>query len=769
MLVFCLVIASIAHAGVQPRPYVGGYNGYNDVTGNVVIYSSAENYAKYMCAHTYTDGLPEQFNGQMAYLSAPSASNPFPQFYWYCTAQSPWVDNTQHGPSIPGGYWCLDSKNELDTTTPPNCDIETDKPPLLSCGKPANSFGDPIDMSAKETTLQEQDYASAHGLAFTRYYSSNKLLQNGDGMRQGWRHNYSKRLTGTKVVNPTYSVPTYYSWTQRGWGPSYVASQPVVSGVTQDYAYLTRPDGHSYYFTSPDGGVSWASDSDVNYKLLTQSDGSGNILQWQLITPEYDTEIYDPAGRLIAIQFRSGRSQTLTYSDASTPTQIAPQPGLLLQVSDNFGAVLHFQYDSMSRLVQMTDAAGQLYIYAYDANDNLASVTYPNGLKRQYLYAESTYDQVAGQSAYNHLLTGVSDEISSGNFVRYTTITYDSSGNPTSTQLPNGVNKYSFNYSSNVVTDPLGTQRTYNYANINGLSLPSSVSAPAGAGCSAATSYTYYESNNGNPTSRIDFNGNTTTYSYDLARNLETRRVEAAYTSQSRTISTEWHSQYRLPVKVAEPLKLTTYTYDSAGNLLTKTEQATTDTAGTALFNATPTGSPRTWSYTYNSVGQLLTATDPLNHATSYAYDSQGNLTSLTNAAGQTMTLANYDANGRVGRITDPNGVITDLSYTVRGWLSSKTVTAPGVSEVTSYAYDGIGELKQVTLPDGTTVNYTYDEARRLTDITDSLGNTAHYTLDAMGNRTGEQVKDPSGTLARQITRVYDALNRLQTITGGLQ
>ena len=38
-----------------------------------------------------------------------------------------------------------------------------------------------------------------------------------------------------------------------------------------------------------------------------------------------------------------------------------------------------------------------------------------------------------------------------------------------------------------------------------------------------------------------------------------------------------------------------------------------------------------------------------------------------------------------------------------------------------------------------------------------------------MGNRINEQVKDPNGTLARQTTRVYDALNRLQTITGGTQ
>jgi hypothetical protein len=35
-----------------------------------------------------------------------------------------------------------------------------------------------------------------------------------------------------------------------------------------------------------------------------------------------------------------------------------------------------------------------------------------------------------------------------------------------------------------------------------------------------------------------------------------------------------------------------------------------------------------------------------------------------------------------------------------------------------------------------------------------------------MGNRMKEEVKDPSGQLAKQTTRVIDALNRVQQITG---
>ena len=270
---------------------------------------------------------------------------------------------------------------------------------------------------------------------------------------------------------------------------------------------------------------------------------------------------------------------------------------------------------------------------------------------------------------------------------------------------------------------------------------------------------------NGNITSRTDFNGNQTIYSYDLTRNLETRRVEASGTDAARTIATEWHSTYRLPTRIAEPKKLTTYTYDVKGNLLGKTEQTTSDATGSQGFAATVTGTARTWSYAYNNVGLVLSATDPLGNTTSYSYDSQGNLTAITNAAGQVTSLSNYDANGRVGRITDANGVNTGLTYSLRGWLIAKATGG----ETTHYAYDGVGQLTQVTLPDGSAINYKYDDAHRLTDVSDSVGNSIHYTLDAMGNRIAEQARDASGTLVRQTTRVYDALNRLQQITGGVQ
>jgi YD repeat-containing protein len=147
-----------------------------------------------------------------------------------------------------------------------------------------------------------------------------------------------------------------------------------------------------------------------------------------------------------------------------------------------------------------------------------------------------------------------------------------------------------------------------------------------------------------------------------------------------------------------------------------------------------------------------------------------GDLQSVTNAAGHVTQFTQYDAAGRVRQMVDPKGVVTDTVYTPRGWVSSVTVTPPGGSaRTTSYSYDGVGQLTHATLPDGATLGYSYDAAHRLVGVTDAIGNTVTYSLDNAGNRVGEQIKDPLGALQRSITRVYDALNRVQQVTGAAQ
>ncbi|MNS07315.1 putative deoxyribonuclease RhsB [compost metagenome] len=542
-------------------------------------------------------------------------------------------------------------------------------------------------------------------------------------------------------------------------------------------AIAFRQDGKAFRFVK--NGSAWNADVDINDKLQEILNVSAQRTGWQFKNTTDDSlETYDINGKLVSIQKIDGLLITLQYSDGTAgaggdfyldgngnATSAALAPGRLIKVTNSLGRTIRFRYNVIEKIAQAIDSSGSIYKFNYDVTMNLSSIVFPDSKVRTYLYNEQVN---TNSTDLPGALTGIIDE--NGN--RFATFFYGSNGKAVSTEHAGGVEKYSISYTTpgvqSAVTDPLGSVRTYNFTTILGVIKPTGQSQPGGSGCGPAASAITYDAN-GNVASRTDFNGVVTTYTYDLTRNLETSRTEASGTAQARTITTSWHSTYRLPLVVAEPLRRTSYTYDTNGNELTRTVQATSDTTGVQGINGTAVGTARIWTYTYNSVGQVLTATGPrtdIVDTTSYVYDTMGNLISVTNALNQTTLLSNYDLNGRVGKITDSNGTVTDLTYSPRGWLTSKITTAGTTTEATSYSYDGVGQLTKVTLPDGVYIDYSYDAAHRLTGMTDSAGNSIVYTLDAMGNRTNEQVKDPSGQLAKQTTRVIDALNRIQQITG---
>jgi YD repeat-containing protein len=272
---------------------------------------------------------------------------------------------------------------------------------------------------------------------------------------------------------------------------------------------------------------------------------------------------------------------------------------------------------------------------------------------------------------------------------------------------------------------------------------------------------------NGNVIAKSDFNLVTTLYTYDLARNLEVSRTEANSALEQRTITTEWHPVYRVPVKITEPVgggsRVTTQTYDTRGNLIQRSVVAPLNDGSSATTT-------RTWSWTYDAVGQALTATDPNGHLTTYAYYSltdpdvarRGNLATSTNPLGHVTTFSAYDGYGRATSIVDPNGLATTLAYSLRGWLLSRKVG----TETVSYMYDATGQITRVTNPDGSFLGYAYDAAHRVREITDGLGNRISYTLDSMGNRVVEDVYDPRGTLVRTRMQQFDSLNRLAAVIG---
>ena len=664
------------------------------------------------------------------------------------------------------GNGCSDPRKPLNPATG-SCETLPKNP--IDC--PAPSTPNPVNTTTGNKHIDFVDVAAEGNspIKFSRHYNSSPTY-------------YHPNVFGTpgRKRNPIgqYWYHNYH------YGLTVLASEVM----------LTRNTGQTFAFKSAPNA--WQPDSDINYRLQETLSGTTRI-GWKVTTPDDSVETYNATGDLLEILNRNGIKQTLTYSNCTaispncpvaTPYPGAPIDGLLVKVTDNFGNKLSFTYSSTGKLATMSDLIGNNTRYDYDASGNLKTVIYPDDTpavltdnpKKTYVYGSDTGETVntAGVLQPN-ALTGIIDE----NGVRYATYQYDANGKAISTEHVGSVEKYSLAYAvdgSTAVTDPLSAIRTTHFTTVLGVIKPTGTDQPGGSGCSAASSAVTYDGN-GNVASKTDFNGHKACYAYDLARNLETVRVEgldsgadcaASLSADSlplpaRKVMTEWHPTFRLPTKVTEPGLETAYAYDSKGN--------TTHKGLKDLI----TNKVRAWdtTYTYSATGILVQKAedgpriDVNDEVTSDYYPEdaactgghfgcRGRLKQVTDALGHATKINRYSANGQPEVTVDPNGLATTLAYDARQRLISMDVGG----ETTTYTYDPAGLLTKATQPNGAYLAYTYDNAHRLVKVKDQLGNTRTYTLDNMGNRLKEDLTDPNGQLARSQTRVYDALSRLQNL-----
>ena len=123
------------------------------------------------------------------------------------------------------------------------------------------------------------------------------------------------------------------------------------------------------------------------------------------------------------------------------------------------------------------------------------------------------------------------------------------------------------------------------------------------------------------------------------------------------------------------------------------------------------------------------------------------------------------DAAGNRIQASDPNGNVTDYTYTGAGLLASILEpdgdgAGPLGRPFTQLAYDGLGRLVTKTNPDGTTRSFAHDDADNLTSLTDELGRTTTYAHDELGRVLTET--DAAGNVT---TYRHDLLDRLVQIT----
>ena len=181
------------------------------------------------------------------------------------------------------------------------------------------------------------------------------------------------------------------------------------------------------------------------------------------------------------------------------------------------------------------------------------------------------------------------------------------------------------------------------------------------------------------------------------------------------------------------------YAYDSNNNVISVTDASgsidmTYDSANRLTEISYPNG--QLLKYTYNAGGQLTQMVDQTGFAENYAYNTLGQLVNVTDAGGNLIVRYSYDLAGQLVGEVRGNGTYTTYAYDADGNVLTLVNFAPNASVNSSftYTYNALDLVTSMTTAGGTTA-YGYDADGQLTSVRLPSGELITYEYDPTGNR----------------------------------
>ncbi len=158
---------------------------------------------------------------------------------------------------------------------------------------------------------------------------------------------------------------------------------------------------------------------------------------------------------------------------------------------------------------------------------------------------------------------------------------------------------------------------------------------------------------------------------------------------------------------------------------------------------------------TYDGLDRPKKQTQPDGNALTWSYS--GNVTTSTDEANHSWQRTS-NAFGQLTNVVEPGNLQTSYSYDGLGNLSN--VTQTGVSgeipRTHSFSYDSLSRLTSAANPETGTINYSYDPNGNLLTKTDARGVTTSYSYDALNRVTNKQSAGASGVPGFNYVYWYD-------------
>jgi RHS repeat-associated protein len=550
------------------------------------------------------------------------------------------------------------------------------------------------------------------------------------------------------------------------------------AGYTTTYAYdpcgniTSLTDGRNNTTTyAYDKNNQITSQTDALGNTTTVSyDKVGNIVRVKNAKNQIRAYTYDALGNVLTQTDPQGGVYTYTYDGK----------GNVLSVKDPIGNTQTFTWNEKNKLLTQTNAAGETTNYDYDAKGNLITVFQPNGNVLNYLYdrldrVEQLADNMGVIAKYTYDGNGNQLTVTDG-LDRTMTYTYDALNRRTTEALPTGATTtYAYDGNSNLltVTDAKGSVTSYSYSSLNQQLTHTDA-------LSAKTQFEYDA--NGNLTKAVDAKGNATTYAYDalnqntaitFANGLslqytydELGRVVASKDRAGREFKYAYNVLGNLLTKTYPDGTTDHYTYDGISRMLSAVNKDATvnftyDNAG-RLLSETLNG--KVTSYSYDVAAGKRTLTYPSGMKVEEHLNARDLITSILQNGDEVVTMA-YNAAGQKTTQGYANGITTTYGYNENGWLSS--ITADHGIMSLEMTYDPVGnmtERKDILNADHTET-YGYDVINQLISFRRGTTVDKSYQFDLLGNRIKILENGIATTYASNNVNAYTSITDSQVFT----
>jgi RHS repeat-associated protein len=619
--------------------------------------------------------------------------------------------------------------------------------------------GLPVVIASGNKILEQFDFADSAGdFAVTRFYSKAGGFNSGFGPNWTWSFAYSL----TFVENPGWTPICQFGT----GGPGEPC--PLIPGK---YTKITahRPDGSRF---------------DYHWNSSTQRYEDSRLVSTSWIVEELWS---DPAMSSITLQREDGGNER--YSEV----------GRIQTLKDLGNVGYTFNYVNLGNQLSSVQHTSGRSITINWTSGRISSIVAPNAKSYGYSYTGGrltgvTYPDSLGNRTYHYEDAALLDALTgySVNGVRKTRYAYHADGRVLYSGMDDGTQRDNFAYGADYtdVTNARGHTTRYRYVVIDGIRRLKGLDRGASAACPSAASNIDYDSR-GYISRRVDFEGNQNLYTYNDRGHLLEERTGIApngsTAAQQRTVYA-WDEARNLLLKESR--------YGSSGSI--QAEAAYTYYPDTdwqrrrrlqRMDICAPncaTGAKRSISITYtfhsNSMVQKISVDGPLagiGDTVVQEFSSTGLLLSETNPLGHVTTYSQYDAMGRVGRITDSNGLATTFAYDGKGRLTQRSLVAgDGQTRTWTTTYAPDDQPTSVTDPSGFKRSFFYNAVGRLTEVREPAGNRNGtntldrmlLTYDALGNvidqHIGYSADGVAFTMVRRERAAFDVAGFLERTFG---